>query len=403
MKSIHLAWISLKRRPWSTLLAVASLAIPLAILSRTAELYHYLERGLTAYDQTVQIVVAPKSSSLEILLESLYGIGESGKVLPFALVTEAIHKQGITRQVTPMALFGHWSEYPVFATDDSFMERPEGIKPPQIDQGEWFEEPGQVVLGSEVARRTGTRIGDKIECVAPFFYRGSTEPIWSRELTVVGILAPTRSGHDRRILGTLRDAFDMQRVAIPLKMIREVSNQQAVSWFMVWVKPHQEQALKRFIDEKTVGYTMIVRDSVRQLQSLFQGAVKVGHLTLAAVLTLGGLCLAILLNTRFEGMIEELAVLRALGYGKAQVAGWLLGEGWLLTLAALVPSLVLDGILMLLIQALASDMLPWAGFTWPGSQVFRAWLLFLVVVFPAQLLPLWRLYRLDVHHALRGL
>jgi len=96
-------------------------------------------------------------------------------------------------------------------------------------------------------------------------------------------------------------------------------------------------------------------------------------------------------------------VLRALGYGKARVAGWLLIEGWLLTVAALIPSVVLDGVLTFLIQTLASDMLPWAGFSWPASQIVRAWLLFVIVVFPAQILPLWRLYRLDVHHALRGL
>ncbi|HNT36135.1 MAG TPA: ABC transporter permease, partial [bacterium] len=305
MNSMVLAWISLKRRPWSTFLAVVSLAIALAILARTAQFFHYLRQGLTAYDHTVQVVVAPKSSSLEILLQALYGIGESTSVLPFALVTEAIQKQGTTEQVTPMALFGYWQDYPIFATDDTFMQRPQGLSAPQIALGEWFRESGQVVLGSEVARRSEAQIGDTISCAAPFFHRGSTQPIWSREMIVVGILEPTESGHDGRILGTLHDAFDMQRIAIPLKMLREASNQQAVSWFMVWTKPHQEQALKRFIDEKTVGYTMITKDAVRQLQGLFDAAVKVGQLVLTAVLTLGGLCLAILLNTRFESMIEE--------------------------------------------------------------------------------------------------
>ena len=122
------------------------------------------------------------------------------------------------------------------------------------------------------------------------------------------------------------------------------------------------------------------------------------------ILLLGAFTVTAMMITRFESMTVQLAVLRALGYSKLQMTGVLTWEALLLGGSACVVGAVIDALLFPWIRELLGSNLPSVDIVsisiWQSSPI---WLAAIVGTLLSVLIPLWRLYRQNLHLSLRNL
>jgi predicted lysophospholipase L1 biosynthesis ABC-type transport system permease subunit len=102
-------------------------------------------------------------------------------------------------------------------------------------------------------------------------------------------------------------------------------------------------------------------------------------------------------------MALQIAVLRAIGYGRRRVSAWLMLEGVLLGLAACVIGALLDAAAFPMFRAMLGAALPSEELAsisiWHSAPVWAAAILSTVL---AVFIPLVRFYRQDVHLSLRS-
>jgi ABC-type lipoprotein release transport system permease subunit len=102
-------------------------------------------------------------------------------------------------------------------------------------------------------------------------------------------------------------------------------------------------------------------------------------------------------------MSVQLAVLRAIGYARGEIARWLLWEGFLLGLAGCALGALLDGLGFPILRALLNGALPPVELVSSSlSESAVVWLVAVVATTLAIFVPLIRLYRQDVHQALKN-
>lgn len=420
MSGLRLALISFIRRPVSSMLAVLSLTIPLIAAGLLVSLLAYSREGIRQYDHTVDAIVGAKTPGLELVLSALFGVGHEKNIIPYELLRharEAMDRkrwvrplagrddtEHVVRQATPIMDFATYGEYRILATDRTFLHRPDaGMYRPAIAQGGWFDRRGRVVAGSEVASRRNLVPGSVIEAVSRWTHPETGEPLWRGELIVSGILGPTGLAYDRSLYTAVEEAFEMYRLAAPHGLMRQVRDDMGMSYMLLWLHEGQEDRLRDFFDNYTVAQTFLVREQMDLLERLIGGGALVGRFIGGITALLGLLCVMVLFNARFEGMGEDLAVMKSMGYGNAQVAGWLLWESLLVWICALPVAVLLEWCAVGLMAKLPGISMFGVALPWPTS--FHPWLwgLTLIGCPLAMIVPLMRLYRHNVHDALKGM
>ena len=121
------------------------------------------------------------------------------------------------------------------------------------------------------------------------------------------------------------------------------------------------------------------------------------------MVALGLLCVMVLFNARFESMSEDIAILRTLGYGKKRVVSWLLWESLLVWLSAMPAALALEWLLTLFIGNLPGISMFHTDLIWPTTFHPCIWGLMFIGCPLAIIIPLIRLYRHNLHDALKGI
>jgi putative ABC transport system permease protein len=271
------------------------------------------------------------------------------------------------------------------------------------------------VLGAEVAKRFGRRVGDTL--VITHGAGGGPEDTDhdDQPLTVVGVLQPTGAPIDRTVLINL-EAFEamhqgwgmgispksLKSAAAALPQTLNTQELQPVSLSAVWVGLHNRAdvfSVRRKIESMSRDPLMAVLPGVA-LDELWQ-VVKVVENSLVLigfmVAISAMLSVAAVLLVAMSGRRKELAILRAMGAAPRALLGFVLLESVLVCLVGIVCGYAVCQCLMWAAQ----DMLR-TGFgvmVQPGlpsaDSLLSLGALFAVSVL-ASLLPAWRAYRLSL-------
>lgn len=406
MSPLALAVSNLTRRRVPTLIALVAITLAVALGGTLLRLYVLTSERFDTLAEG-EAVIGAKSGEIAILLGSLNLEGPPPGPLPLALF-ETLRDRGnqrltmeqdsvvpFLRAVVPMVHFATWRGHRVIGTDEAFRLRPDGSA--RALDGRWPARHGEVVLGAEVARRHGLAPGDRLTAEA--WTDEPRDAVVRAPLQVVGVLGPTGSAFD----GALYTGVAQAHQVLGRTSLAEHPpwRGDVVHYILAYLEPGGFEQLADLIDKRTVAQVIEVEAARAQLEALTGAGRRIGSLIAALVVGLGGLCMAAMMVTRFDAMTAQLAVLRALGYRKGEVAGWLLWEGVLLGAAACLLGAGLDALGMPWVQSLLGAALP----DRPVALLRSApvWIAALLATVLAVFIPLLRLYRQDVHAALRGL
>ena len=419
MKPLQLAWLSLIRRPLSTVLALAAIALAVGGCGVLLRLYLLEQNRFSTIARGSDAIIGAKAGGIDILLGALDAEGPYPGFLPYKLfetmrARAAVHfedgateEQNYLQQVTPFLYCAHASGFRVVATDSTIFNWPNYSL--TFAAGRFIDKPDQpdnVVVGAAVAQKLNLKIGQTIE-LTPWIGTDDNQTQMREQnppqtFTVSGVLNATHSSWDRLLFTTIADG---QRLiaAEPSLNTRSIWGNDVLNYMLVDLPSAGHASLKNLINKRTVGQVIFTRAEKKHLEELTGTGQSIGTMISILVILLGGLAVASMLVARFDAMGVQLAVLRALGYTRFQVALALLSEGFLLGVAACAIGFFVDLTMFPVMRWMLGEALPppdiVSSAIWQSAPV---WFAAIMATTASVLLPVIKLYNQDIHSSLRN-
>ncbi|MEY4549265.1 MAG: hypothetical protein RL685_5460 [Pseudomonadota bacterium] len=405
-------------------LTLLNVALGALLLSAILQLRSATERSFLGPSRGYSLVVGPPGSRLELVLNTVFQMGQSPGLLAYDAFEE-LEQNPATELAVPYAVGDSFRGYRVVGTSEAFFA-PRFPQPAasntaaKFSQGRPFQvdraalhgqleaiarggagEPAasdvpvlEAVLGASVARQLGIQLGDQIEPTHGVEGGGSAhehQQLWN----VVGILTPTATPVDELVLINLDSFF---RISDHRGGVIPENGKPAISAVLLFPKPGVHKALLLAqLSKRTQLQVADVDGEVRRLFRIVGNVDRIFLLIAGLVVWVGVVSVSVGIYNTLAARRRDLAILRILGARRRTLFGMLIGEAALLS--------ALGGVLgMGLGHALVAVGAGWIerssgvrpGALWPLPEEALALALLVLAGAVSGLLPALRAYRSDV-------
>ena len=411
MKAVlRLAALSAWSRRLTLGLALVAIALAVTLLLAVERLRVDARQSFTQSVSGVDLVVGARTGSVQLMLYAVFHAGAASNNIGWdSYRTIATHPA--VDWAVPLSLGDSHRGYPVLGTSADYFRlfrygTAEGLR---FVEGKPFAGVFEAVLGSEVARRLGYRQGDTITLNHGLGELGPAHG--DKPFHVVGILAPTGTPVDRTVHVGLEaitalhldwvGGAPMPGVTIPAEFVAKFDLQpKEITAALVGLKQRGDVfRMQRFVNQFRGEPLLAVLPGVA-LDELWQsvGMIERTLLAISALVVLIGLSgLAATLLAGLNERRRELAILRALGAGPAQIFLMLVAEGALVTTTG-----ALLGLALLTLGSMPAA--PWLlerfgvvlGTRLPGGEELVLLGAVIATGLIASLVPGWRAWRMSL-------
>lgn len=216
MNLFQLVFKQMRQRALSTWLTLLSVLLGVGLAIAILILYQQSEKLFGQKDFGYDMIVGVKGSPLVLTLNTVYHMDQSQGNIKYS-VYDQLMKNPQTRRLIRMAIprcvgDSYMGQRIIGTTNEFFGYSPDGQT--RLPDGKRFEYlPGQsfeiatgrmmhqekfeAIIGSDVSRLTGLKIGDTFQATHGMPSPNQTPDIHPEKWTVVGILAPTHTANDR--------------------------------------------------------------------------------------------------------------------------------------------------------------------------------------------------------------
>ena len=366
MPILILAWKSLLNRRFTALLTLLSIAFSVTLLIGVERLRGEVREGFSNTVSGTDLIVGARGGQINLLLYAVFRIGNATNNISWESY-QAIANLPKVAWTIPLSLGDSHRGFRVLGTTAAYFEhyryaRDRGLT---LTQGAPFADLYDAVLGSEVARTLGYRLGDPI-----IIAHGTGDVSFARHtdkpFRVSGILAPTGTPVDRTVHVSLA-AIEAIHVgwesgaAAPGRspdaaQTRELAatgalTPKAITAVLVGLKSRiatfqVQRAVNDYPEEPLLAILPGV--ALADLWSLIGIGERALLAVSAAVVVVGLFGMLTALLTSLNERRREMAILRSVGARPAHVLALILGEAVFLTLVgALLGVALLYGVLLL--------------------------------------------------------
>lgn len=406
-----LALQSLRNRWLTAVLTVLAISVSTALLLGVEKVRTGARASFADTLSGTDLIIGARSGSIQLLLYSVFRIGNATNNISWASYEE-ISKHPDVAWAIPMSLGDSHRGFRVLGTTGDYFTRYRyrGGQPLRFTAGKPFADLFDAVLGADVARSLGYKLGDKIVLAhglgSVSFVEHADKPF-----RVAGILEKTGTPVDRTIHVSL-EAIEAIHVdwqsggRVPGQSVTadEVRQMQlapkAITAALVGLKSRLATfRLQRAINEyrKEPLSAILPGAALQELWELMGTAEVALSAVSVMVVATALLGMVTMILTTLNERRREMAILRSVGAGPRTILGLLLAEASALTLAGIVigPSL--------LYLALAA-LRPYIDATWglhlsiepPGLTELSMLGAIFLAGFAAGLLPALRAYRMSL-------
>lgn len=385
---IRLAWRYLWSSPLTTALNLLLLTLGLAAVTFVLRASAQVEAGLKRDLAGIDLVVGAKGSPMQIMLAGVFHLDSPTGNIPLATL-DALKRQPLVAQAVPLSLGDSFRGYRIAGTTAEYLTLYGG----RIGQGAPWTRPMQAVLGAEVARASGLKVGDHFAGSHGLADGGGAHG--EHPFEVVGVLADSGSVLDRLVLtdiasvwevhGDHHDAHDADEPKeITLALVRYRSPLAAVM-------------LPRWVNAQDGLQSAAPALETARLMRIVGAGTEVLRGFGIVLLVAAGLSVWVALLHAVRARQGDLAMLRMLGAPARRVAALIALEALLLAGLATVLGLAAGhGLVALLERLLAERQSLRLGALGVSDAEWLVPLLAGGMALLASSWPAWRAYRLDV-------
>lgn len=362
-----IAWRNIQQRALASSLTGLSMALGVSLVAAVLVIHGVIDRSFRRGAQGYDLVVGPKGSSMQLVLNTVYYLGDPVGKIPYEYYLELIsHRFQLPdgrvappfKRTIPVCMGGSYLGFPLVGTTPEFFEL-------SFMEGEYYEftrRGGQgrnmqidnlweAVVGPGAAKAANLKVGDTFR---PVHTRGEEEcPEEHHLFTVVGIFAPTGTPNDRAIFVNIEGFWQMHE-----HTEQDAQNQEEhrkierfISAVLVQLDesdPTLNVAIPRLIEDYRIGGVQVfqaVHPSV-EVSKLLEGIIGNVQLVLLIlailVVVVAGVGILVSIYNSMNERKRDIAIMRALGASRLTVMMVILLESILLSLAGGVVGVVLS-------------------------------------------------------------
>lgn len=386
---IRLAWRYLWASPLTTALNLLLLTLGLAAVTFVLRASAQVESGLRRDLAGIDLVVGAKGSPMQIMLAGVFHLDAPTGNIPLAAL-DLLKQQPLVAQAVPLSLGDAFRGFRIVGTTPDYL----GLYSARLAEGAPWTQPMQAVLGAEVARASGLRVGDRFAGSHGLAEGGGAHD--DHRFEVVGLLAATGGVLDRLVLTDLASVWEVHEDHAH----HHDDEDEARETTLILVRyrsPLAAVMLPRWVNAQDgLQAAAPALETARLMRMLGAGTELLRGFGLV-LLAAAGLSVWIALLHAVRARQGDLAMLRMLGAPAWRVAALIALEALLLAALAAVLGLALGhGLVALLERLLAARQSLHLG---PLGFSEAEWLVPLLAIALALLAaawPAWCAYRLDV-------
>jgi putative ABC transport system permease protein len=409
-----LAVKSLRLRKFTAGLTVLSIALAVTLLLGVERIRSESRDSFAATVSGTDLVVGARSSPVHLLLYAVFRIGNATNNMRWESY-QAISRNPAVAWTIPVSLGdSHRGFRVVGTTSDYFAHYRFGNgRSLEMANGRQFEGARDAVLGADVARQLGYRIGDAIAIA-----HGAGDISFAlhddQPFRIVGVLARTGTPVDRSVHVALEglDALHADAAGgfaqdpLSAAMLAQQNHAQesghadtpaAVTAVLVGLKSRGSAlSMQRFINEYPGEPLTAILPGVALLEVWeIVGTVERTLLAVSVLVVVVGLAgMLVALLTSLSERRREMAVLRSVGARPLHVFSLILGEAGLLTaLGTLLGVVAVYGGLIAGRSWLESRLGLFIDIGWPSAHETTLLALVVIAGLLIGLVPAWRIYR----------
>ncbi|MCC2679751.1 MAG: peptide transporter permease [Pseudobdellovibrio sp.] len=366
---LKLAMKSLANRRLSTLLTVFSMTLSLVLLMTVERVKRAAQDGFTQSISGVDLVVGARTSPLQVILFSVFNIGQPSQNVSIESFNQ-IKARPEVEWTIPYSLGDGHRGFRVVATNSDFFTHYNFRSKEKIElaEGSPFSGYFDVVIGADVARTLGYKIGSPVVVAHGVTSGPAIQEHEDKPFKVVGIMKPTGTAIDRALYISLEGMeaihVDWQSGSAPAmgkeikaeSLTAEMLQPKSITSFFLrtknrieilnlqrWINEYQEEPLIAAIPGVALSELW---NSLSIIDRVLKGISFL-------VMLVGLFSMLIAIMTSLNERRREMAILRALGASLKNVSGLILFETLILTTSAILLACLIKIILELLLG-------PWA-------------------------------------------
>ena len=351
MVVLSLAYQSLKNRKLATILTLCSIALSVALLIGVEQVQTAAREGFRNTISQTDLIVGGRGGSLSLLLYTVFRLGSASNDISWASY-QKIRNDPAVEWTIPYSLGDSHRGFRVVGTTDDFYRHYRYHHDRQVTfaEGRPPADVFDVALGNAVEAKLHYRLGQKIVLTHGISSESSAGILdhSDKPFTVVGILNQTATPVDRSLYITLEgeEAMHVDWIdgappipgqEVPASAIRKQNiHIKSVTSFLL--RAHSridsltlQRKINTFPDEPLQA--IIPGVALSELWTTFDYADESLSLIAIFVLIVSLLGMLASLYTTLNERRRELAILRVLGVGPAKIAGLLILESGLLSVA----------------------------------------------------------------------
>jgi putative ABC transport system permease protein len=323
MSDLKLALAYLRHRALVTALTIVSVALGLGLAVTVLTLARQTRDTLGNETAYADLVVGGRGGPLQLVLNSLYYLDAPTGNISVAL-WKRLRDDPAVASVVPLNMGDNYLGSPIVGTVPAFFE---GRKPRRggelIASGRLFSKPFEAVVGAEVARRQGLKLGDKIVGAHGWGKSDDFHPQFP--YTVVGILATTGSSLDRVVYADYHSAWIVHSHPDEDEQAEQAASKhdptQEVTVLLVRLsQPARRYMLLQEINRHEQAMAVIPADEISKLVSVFIAPLQKLLLVVAyLVVAVASLTILISLYLTIYQRRRDVAITRALGATRGAV------------------------------------------------------------------------------------
>jgi len=336
---------------------VATVAIAVALLLTILSMRDAARTTLDRGAGNMHLVVSAERSGLVAVLNAVFHAGTPQAALPwldvqrlqrdprvaYALpIQQGDSYRGLPVTAVTPAFFGAFSPDPAYAPPVEGAREGGGAgRRWELADGRAIADRFEAVLGARAAREAGLRVGDTIELTCGLAGAGFVHAGFP--YTVVGVLEPSGTPHDRVIFADLasgwivhaQDRLDSQRPGSGVRVTEADLTQADRLVTGVYVRGvvregrRASAAVGELASELRRNPTLTVASPASEVARLFRIVGRVDQVLVAmagAVLVAGGVSIMLALYAATEQRRREIATFRVLGATRGAIVRWVLAE-----------------------------------------------------------------------------
>jgi putative ABC transport system permease protein len=410
-----LSFAYLRDRALNTGLNILLLALGVATLVILLLFSAQLEGRFEKDAEGIDMVVGAKGSPLQLILSSIYHVDVPTGNIPLDTLT-MLRKQPTVAEVIPLALGDSFRSFRIVGTEPGYA----ALYKAKLADGRMFAQPYEVVIGSEVAARTGATLGQRF---VGSHGMGDGDKASKHEETpfiVTGRLAPTGTVIDRLILTPVESVWDVhgiehddhdeaghhdesdhhedhaQDAAVQGKLEPEVT-----ALLVRFASPLAAVQLPNFINRQTQLQAAVPAVEISRLLALVGIGIDAVRAFAVLLMLTAGLSIFVALLTALRQREGDMAMLRVIGASRAGIVGQIIAEGVILAAAGALLGVVL-GHAVIGVAAGSFEELRQMGLSALHFEPAEVWIILaaLAIGAIAALIPALRVFNADIAETL---